>query len=179
MHAQGTALPAGQGDSKRDQAPDEPIAYTVARFARLLGKHPNTVYEWVAKGVLRREQLPERAPVCPGAGGRRGIRRPIGGVGGSPLLRLPVDESSRWPRSATRPESSAAASRAAPRARPPSVLSRWHRRSSRRSGGNSLAAATLTTWSSPSPAPTASPCRGTCSSTSTRRPLPSSQTRRW
>ena len=49
MHAQGTALPAGQGVSRRDQAADEPIAYTVAKVARLLGKHPNTVYEWVAK----------------------------------------------------------------------------------------------------------------------------------
>jgi len=57
MHAQGTALPAGQGVSKRDQASDEPIAYTVARFARLLGKHPNTVYEWVAKGVLPHKRI--------------------------------------------------------------------------------------------------------------------------
>jgi excisionase family DNA binding protein len=57
MHAQGTALPAGQGVSKRDQADDEPIAFTVPRFARLLGKHPNTVYEWVAKGQVPHERI--------------------------------------------------------------------------------------------------------------------------
>jgi excisionase family DNA binding protein len=50
-------LPPGQGASKRDQAPDEPIAYTVARFAQLLGKHPNTVYDWVAKGVLPHKRI--------------------------------------------------------------------------------------------------------------------------
>ena len=57
MHAQGTALPAGQGVSTRDQALDEPIAYTVAKVARLLGKHPNTIYEWVAKGVLPHQRI--------------------------------------------------------------------------------------------------------------------------
>ena len=57
MHAQGTALPAEQGISRHDQAQDEPIAYTVAKVARLLGKHPNTVYEWVAKGVLPHQRI--------------------------------------------------------------------------------------------------------------------------
>lgn len=57
MHAQGTALPAGQGVSKRDQAEDEPIAYTVAKVARLLGKHPNTVYVWVEKGELPHQRI--------------------------------------------------------------------------------------------------------------------------
>ena len=57
MQAQGTALPAGQGVSKRDQAQEAPIAYTVAKVARLLGKHPNTVYEWVAKGVLPHKRI--------------------------------------------------------------------------------------------------------------------------
>jgi excisionase family DNA binding protein len=57
MHAQGTALPARQGASRRDQAKDEPIAYTVAKVARLLGKHPNTIYEWVAKGVLPHQRI--------------------------------------------------------------------------------------------------------------------------
>jgi excisionase family DNA binding protein len=57
MHAQGTALPAGQGVSRRDQAQDEPIAYTVAKVAQLLGKHPNTIYEWVAKGVLPHQRI--------------------------------------------------------------------------------------------------------------------------
>jgi excisionase family DNA binding protein len=57
MHAQGTALPAEQGVSERDQAKDEPIAYTVAKVARLLDKHPNTIYEWVAKGVLPHQRI--------------------------------------------------------------------------------------------------------------------------
>jgi excisionase family DNA binding protein len=57
MPHQGTALPAGQGTSRRDQAEDEPIAYTVAKFARLLGKHPNTVYVWVEKGEVPHERI--------------------------------------------------------------------------------------------------------------------------
>jgi excisionase family DNA binding protein len=57
MHAQGTALPTEQGVSRRDQAEDEPIAYTVARFARLLGKHPNTIYDWVAKGEVPHQRI--------------------------------------------------------------------------------------------------------------------------
>jgi excisionase family DNA binding protein len=57
MQHQGTALPTGQGIFKRDQAEDEPIAYTVAKFARLLGKHPNTVYDWVAKGEVPHERI--------------------------------------------------------------------------------------------------------------------------
>lgn len=57
MHAQSTALPAEQGVSKRDQAEDEPIAYTVAKVARLLGKHPNTIYGWVEKGELPHQRI--------------------------------------------------------------------------------------------------------------------------
>jgi excisionase family DNA binding protein len=56
MPDQGTALPNGQGVSRRDQA-QEPIAYTVAKFARLLGKHPNTVYEWVKNGKVPHERI--------------------------------------------------------------------------------------------------------------------------
>jgi excisionase family DNA binding protein len=33
------------------------IAYTVADVATLLGKHPNTVYEWVRKGSLPSERV--------------------------------------------------------------------------------------------------------------------------
>jgi excisionase family DNA binding protein len=46
------------------------IAYTVAEFADLLGKHPNTVYEWIRKGLVPYERIgstyfiPERAPGC-------------------------------------------------------------------------------------------------------------------
>ena len=57
MHAQSTALPAEQGVSKHDQAEDEPIAYTVAKVARLLGKHPNTIYGWVEKGELPHQRI--------------------------------------------------------------------------------------------------------------------------
>jgi excisionase family DNA binding protein len=57
MHAQGTALPAEQGVSRHDQAADEPIAYTVAKVARLLDKHPNTIYGWVDKGVLPHQRI--------------------------------------------------------------------------------------------------------------------------
>jgi excisionase family DNA binding protein len=57
MPDQGTALPNGQGTSRRDQAQDEPIAYTVAKVARLLGKHPNTIYGWVEKGELPHRRI--------------------------------------------------------------------------------------------------------------------------
>ena len=57
MQSQGTALPPGQGSSRRGSAPKARIAYTVAEVAELLGKHPNTVYEWVRKGVLPSERI--------------------------------------------------------------------------------------------------------------------------
>ena len=33
------------------------IAYTVAEVATMLGKHPNTIYEWVQRGALPAEKL--------------------------------------------------------------------------------------------------------------------------
>jgi excisionase family DNA binding protein len=57
MHAQGTALPAGQGTSRHSPTERHRIAYTVAEVAALLGKHPNTVYEWVRKGALPSERV--------------------------------------------------------------------------------------------------------------------------
>ena len=57
MHDKGTALPAGQGTSKRGPARRPRIAYTVAEFAELLGKHPNTVYEWIRKGQVPYERI--------------------------------------------------------------------------------------------------------------------------
>jgi excisionase family DNA binding protein len=33
------------------------IAYTVAEVADMLGKHPNTIYEWVQRGALPAEKL--------------------------------------------------------------------------------------------------------------------------
>ncbi|HEY2958747.1 MAG TPA: helix-turn-helix domain-containing protein [Actinomycetota bacterium] len=85
MHHQGTALPAGQGTSGRVRR--SPVAFTVAEFAALLGKHPNTVYDWIRKGQIPFERIgnsyfiPERAlgrlrspaaddaPVAAGPGG--------------------------------------------------------------------------------------------------------------
>ena len=65
MHHQGTALPTAQGTPARVRRSQ--VAYTVAEFAELLGKHPNTVYEWIRKGLLPFERIgatyfiPERA----------------------------------------------------------------------------------------------------------------------
>jgi excisionase family DNA binding protein len=57
MHDKGTALPAGQGTSSRGRARRSQVAYTVAEFAALLGKHPNTVYEWIRKGQIPFERI--------------------------------------------------------------------------------------------------------------------------
>ena len=67
MHDKGTALPKGKGTSSRGRAHSPQIAYTVAEFAELLGKHPNTVYEWLRNGLVPFERIgatyfiPERA----------------------------------------------------------------------------------------------------------------------
>ena len=67
MHDKGTALPAGQGTSSGGRARRSPVAYTVAEFAAVLGKHPNTVYEWIRKRQIPFERIgnsyfiPERA----------------------------------------------------------------------------------------------------------------------
>jgi excisionase family DNA binding protein len=58
MHAQGTALPAGQDTTRHDPAAESGrIAYTVAEVAQLLGKHTNTVYGWVRTGALPSERI--------------------------------------------------------------------------------------------------------------------------
>ena len=43
-----SSRPAGEGGR---------IAYTVAEVAAMLGKHPNTIYEWVQRGALPAEKL--------------------------------------------------------------------------------------------------------------------------
>jgi excisionase family DNA binding protein len=57
MHANGTALSAGQGASTHDPSQVERIAYTVAEVAALLGKHINTIYLWVQRGSLPAERI--------------------------------------------------------------------------------------------------------------------------
>jgi excisionase family DNA binding protein len=67
MHDKGTALPTGQGTTSRDRPRRSQVAYTVTEFAELLGKHPNTVYDWIRKGLIPAERIgnsyfiPERA----------------------------------------------------------------------------------------------------------------------
>jgi excisionase family DNA binding protein len=57
MHAQGTAMPSGQGTAQFGSARTDRIAYTVAEVAALLGKHSNTVYGWVRSGALPSERI--------------------------------------------------------------------------------------------------------------------------
>jgi excisionase family DNA binding protein len=58
MHAQGTALPAGQDTTSHDPAGESGrIAYTVAEVAGLLGKHSNTIYDWAKTGALPAERI--------------------------------------------------------------------------------------------------------------------------
>ncbi|HYT94986.1 MAG TPA: helix-turn-helix domain-containing protein [Gemmataceae bacterium] len=58
MHTQGTALPGGQGATGHGLAGESGrIAYTVAEVAALLGKHINTVYDWVKAGALPAERI--------------------------------------------------------------------------------------------------------------------------
>jgi excisionase family DNA binding protein len=70
MHDKGTALPDGQGTTGRGRARRSQVAYTVAEFAALLGKHPNTVYEWIRKRQIPYERIgngyfiPEHALGC-------------------------------------------------------------------------------------------------------------------
>jgi excisionase family DNA binding protein len=57
MHAQGSALPSGQGASTHDASQVDQIAYTVAEVAALLGKHINTIYLWIQRGSLPAERI--------------------------------------------------------------------------------------------------------------------------
>ena len=57
MHAQGTAMPSGQGTAQFGSARTDRIAYTVAEVAALLGKHSNTIYGWVHSGALPSERI--------------------------------------------------------------------------------------------------------------------------
>jgi excisionase family DNA binding protein len=57
MQNEGTPLPAGKGAGSRDPARKSQIAYTVAEFAELLGKNPNTVYDWIRKGSVPSERI--------------------------------------------------------------------------------------------------------------------------
>ena len=70
MHAQGTAVPSGQGTAQFGSARTDRIAYTVAEVAALLGKHSNTIY--IPKWALARLMSPvaddEPAPAAAPAG---------------------------------------------------------------------------------------------------------------
>jgi len=57
MQHKGTALPPGQGSSRRGSARKSRIAYTVTEFAALLGVRPDTVYEWIKKGLVPFERI--------------------------------------------------------------------------------------------------------------------------
>ena len=57
MHAQGTAVPSGQGTARVGSDGADRIAYTVAEVAALQGKHINTVYGWVRSGALPSERI--------------------------------------------------------------------------------------------------------------------------
>ncbi len=57
MEAQAVALPARQSTATRGQARKSQVAYTVAEFAELLGKHPHTVYDWIRKGQVPFERI--------------------------------------------------------------------------------------------------------------------------
>ena len=53
MHAQGTAVPAGQGANGHVRGEERaPLVYTVAEVAVLLDKHIQTIYRWVRTGDL-------------------------------------------------------------------------------------------------------------------------------
>ncbi len=54
MHNDGIALPAGQGTLI---APACVLGYTPAEVAAILGKHPNTIYEWIEAGVLKSRRI--------------------------------------------------------------------------------------------------------------------------
>jgi len=48
MHNNATTLPSGQAMTV--VAPKNPMGYNVAEVAKILGKHPNTIYAWTRPG---------------------------------------------------------------------------------------------------------------------------------
>jgi excisionase family DNA binding protein len=50
MQEHPTSLPAGRAMAA--PAPKNPMGYTVAEVAEILGKHPNTIYAWIHDGPL-------------------------------------------------------------------------------------------------------------------------------
>jgi excisionase family DNA binding protein len=51
MQQNTTSLPAGQAMAA-PAPPKSPLGYTVAEVAKILGKHPNTIYAWLHAGPL-------------------------------------------------------------------------------------------------------------------------------
>ena len=70
MHAQGTAMPSGQGTAQVGSARTGRIAYTVAEVAALLGKHSNTIYipKWALARLISPTTHDEPAPAAASAG---------------------------------------------------------------------------------------------------------------
>jgi excisionase family DNA binding protein len=47
-------LPTGEGSLP---GPASPLGYSAAEVAALVGKHQNTIYEWLKAGVLRSRRI--------------------------------------------------------------------------------------------------------------------------
>jgi excisionase family DNA binding protein len=56
MQENTTNLPAGQAMTA-PPPPKSPLGYTVAEVAEILGKHVNTIYTWIDRGILPHRQF--------------------------------------------------------------------------------------------------------------------------
>jgi excisionase family DNA binding protein len=56
MQENTTSLPAGQAMTAFPP-PKSPLGYTATEVAEILGKHVNTIYAWIDKGVLPHRQI--------------------------------------------------------------------------------------------------------------------------
>jgi excisionase family DNA binding protein len=56
MQENPTSLPSGQAMAT-PPSPKSPLGYTAAEVAAILGKHVNTIYAWIDKGILPHRQF--------------------------------------------------------------------------------------------------------------------------
>jgi excisionase family DNA binding protein len=56
MQENPTSLPSGQAIAA-PPPPKSPLGYTAAEAAEILGKHVNTIYAWIDKGILPHRQF--------------------------------------------------------------------------------------------------------------------------